>query len=134
MVHEMLNQLHTVISDMNGTTEFMEHKLHFHMSGDESKVSTIHHKGAKVNDEDLKPLVDALLDDPNVNSWLIPDFLERPMYMAMLRLMFTVTLDVLGTMEVCWMGYRMNLASTDGQVHIPSISQGMYGKSTGRPC
>ena len=126
MVHEMLNQMHAIISGMSGTTDFMEHKLAFHMQRDMTQASNLHHKMIKVHDSDIAPLVDALLDDPAVNSWLIPDFLERPMYMSMLRLLFTVSLDALGTMRADWMGYTMQLTHVDGAVNIPAFKEGGF--------
>jgi hypothetical protein len=80
-------------------------QLTFNMEGDETDDSSLHHKFIQVNDEDIAPLVDALLADPNVNSWLIPDFLERPMY------------DVLVAWIECFLGAAVSIEQL-----IPSLS------------
>eukprot|EP01052_Picozoa_sp_SAG31_P025894 SAG31_NODE_2302_length_5976_cov_5.112813_3_plen_167_part_00 len=82
-----------------------------------SRGSCLHHQRVAVPDTDLTAIVEALLEDDQVNT-LIPDWLERQMYATMLGLMFHVTIDVLDTIEVNWMGHRMRLKN-EGQVTVP---------------
>ena len=72
-----------------------------------------------VPETDLAAIIEALLEDDAVNSSWVPDWLERQVYVTMLHLMFHVTVDVLDTVEVTWMGHRMQLKQAGGVVTVP---------------
>lgn len=94
MAVTMVDMFRTQINAMNnpdGAVYLFGHPVEYSVS---SQSIGLQHYGACMAESKLEIIVEALLEDDRVNNVGLPDFIERPFYIHMLRFLSSICYDV----------------------------------------
>lgn len=121
-VRMTLNAIYNVLKGTDGQPFLLGHKFnlrHYPASlGKTEAFQQVAHSN-HVNMKILEEVADRLLQNKNINQPLIPDVLERQIYVNCLKVVMRV-LDILrGSLRITFCGHSIGLTLENGDMHIP---------------
>jgi hypothetical protein len=126
IVRLTLNAFYQVIKNTDGKPLLMDHQLKLrHYPDSLSKTEAFASaKISHVNVEVLEEVADRLLKNKNINQPLIPDILERQIYVNCLKVVFRI-LDIFQSslrVNLCGHSLGLFLSNSTQPIEIPSVA------------